>query len=175
MIRENLKFMNNIKTISLSLILFAAVIGVLVWFNDGKKRLEPAAVGGLSGGALIAKETYYDFGNVGIKNGLVNHEYILENASGKTVKIGKVSTSCMCTSAQLKIGDKTYGLFGMPGHGGASKANAIVKPGEKVFVKAIFDPAAHGPAGIGEVSREIYIDTGAAEPIILGFKVNVTP
>ena len=64
----------------------------------------------------------------------------------------------------------------MPGNGGGfTKAGVIVNPGENVIVKATFDPAAHGPAGIGEVSREIYIDTGADEPVVLGFKVNVTP
>lgn len=164
----------QIKTIIISLVLFTAVIGALVWFKSDKPR--SAAIDNIiSGGTLTAKETYYDFGNIGIKNGLVSHEYVLENVSDKPVKIGEVSTSCMCTSAELKIGGKTYGPFGMPGHGGVSKAGVIVNPGEKVIVKAIYNPAAHGPAGIGEVSREIYIDTGADKPLTLSFRVNVTP
>lgn len=164
----------QIKTITISLILFAAVISALIWFkSDNPKN---AAIDNIiSGGILTAKEINYDFGNVGIKNGLVSHDYILENASDKPVKIGEVSTSCMCTSAELKIGNKTYGPFGMRGHGGVVKANIVVNPGEKVVVKAIFDPAAHGPAGIGEVFREIYIDTGADRPFILSFRANVTP
>ena len=169
--------MNNIKTIALSLILFAAVIGALIWFNGENNELKTAAINnGDVGGILTADETNYDFGNIGIKNGLITHKYILENMSGKMVKIGEVSTSCMCTSAKLEIVGKIYGPFGMPGHGGGlTKAGAFVNPGEKVVVEATFDPAAHGPAGIGEVLREIYIDTGAEKPIVLGFKVNVTP
>lgn len=167
--------MNSIKTIIMSLILFIAVIGALVWFKSDKPQT--AAIDNtIVGGTLTAKETNYDFGNVGIKNGLVNHEYILENISGKIVKIGEVSTSCMCTSAQIKIGDNIYGPFGMPGHGGGfTKAGIIVNPGEKIIVKATFDPAAHGPAGIGEIEREIFINTGSEQPLILEFKVNVTP
>ncbi|KKQ90746.1 MAG: hypothetical protein UT16_C0031G0007 [Candidatus Azambacteria bacterium GW2011_GWA2_39_10] len=169
--------MNSIKTITLSLILFAAVIGALIWFNGKNNQPQTATInnGGASG-ILTATETDYDFGNIGIKNGLVNHEYVLENKSDKMIKISEVSTSCMCTSAKVIIGGKTYGPFGMPGHGGGfTKAGIIVNPREKVVVNATFDPAAHGPAGIGEVLREIYINTGADEPIVLGFKVNVTP
>ena len=100
----------------------------------------------------------------------------MENKSDKMIKISEVSTSCMCTSAKVIIGGKTYGPFGMPGHGGGfTKAGIFVNSREKVVVNATFDPAAHGPAGIGEVLREIYINTGADEPIVLGFKVNVTP
>lgn len=168
--------MENIKTITISLILLVLVIGGLVWFSGKNGRPQTAAIdSGSLGGILTAKETDYDFGNVGIKNGLVNHEYILENASDKTVKIGEVATSCMCTTAQLIVNGKTYGPFGMPGHLGVSKAGAIVNPGEKIIVKATFDPAAHGPTGIGEVFREIYIDAGADKPLTLSFRVNVTP
>ncbi|KKS74860.1 MAG: hypothetical protein UV48_C0026G0006 [Candidatus Azambacteria bacterium GW2011_GWA2_42_9] len=161
---------------ALSLILFAAVIGGLVWFGGKNGRSQTATINNeASGGILTVKEINYDFGDVGIKNGLIDHEYILENASDKMVKIGEVSTSCMCTSAEIKTGDKKYGPFGMPGHSGASRANIIVNSGEKIIVKATFDPAAHGPAGIGMVERAIFIDTGAAEPLTLTFKVNVTP
>lgn len=165
----------QIKTILISLILFIVVIGAFVWFKSDKPQIA-AIDNAVVGEALVAKETSYDFGDIGIKNGLVNHEYILENANDRIVKISEVSTSCMCTSANIKVGDKTYGPFGMPGHGGGfAKAGVIINPGEKVIVKATFDPAAHGPAGIGEVQREIYINTGGGQPLILGFKANVTP
>jgi len=169
--------MNSIKTIILSLILFTAVIGALIWFNGENNESKTATINNEDIGVILtANEANYDFGSVGIKNGLVTHKYILENTSGKMVKIGDVSTSCMCTSAKLEIGGKTYGPFGMPGHGGGlTKAGVFVNAGEKVVVEATFDPAAHGPAGIGEVLREIYIDTGADKPIILGFKVNIIP
>ena len=169
--------MNNIKTIALSLILFTAVIGAMIWFNGKNNEPQTATINnGGAGGILTADAINYDFGNIGIKKGFVNHEYVLENKSDKIIKISEVSTSCMCTSAKLEVSGKTYGPFGMPGHGGGfTKAGIIVNPGEKAVVNATFDPAAHGPAGIGEVQREIYINTGADEQMVLGFKVNVTP
>lgn len=169
--------MNNIKTIVLSLILFIAVIGALVWFGGKNREPQTAAIDNeTTGGILTAKEVFYDFGSVKINGGFVNHEYALLNASDKIVKIDEVSTSCMCTTAELKIGDKAYGPFGMPGHGGGfTKAGVIINPGEKIIVKAIFDPAAHGPAGIGLIEREIYLNTGSKEPVVLKFKANITP
>jgi len=165
----------QIKTIIISLVLLAAVVSALIWFGNRGNKPEPAAIGGLFGGVLTAKETAFDFGSVPIKGGLVNHEFTLENLSDKAVKIGEVSTSCMCTVAQVITGNKTYGPFGMPGHLGASKADAIVNPGEKVIVKATFDPAAHGPTGVGVVERQIFLNTGAAESVVLNFRANVTP
>lgn len=164
----------QIKLIIISLVLMAVVIGVLVWFGSGKSQ--PAAINaGFFGTQLTVGEANYDFGSVKINGGLVSHEYILENLSDKAVKIGEVFTSCMCTTARVTVGNKTYGPFGMPGHLSASKADAIVNSGEKVIVKATFDPAAHGPAGIGEIQRQIFLNTGVAKPIVLNFKAVVTP
>lgn len=165
----------QIKTIIISLVLLAAVVGALIWFGNGGNKPEPAAIGGLFGGVLTAKETAFDFGSVPINGGLVDHEFMLENLSDKAVKIGEVSTSCMCTSAKVIIGNKIYGPFGMPGHLGASKADAIVNPDEKIIVKVTFDPAAHGPTGVGMIERQIFLNIGTAEPLVLNFKANVTP
>ncbi len=162
----------QIKLISISLILMVLVIGGLVWIGN-KKEFQPATVGGFFGGTLTVKENFYDFGSVKINGGFANHEYVLENASDKIVKIGEVSTSCMCTTTQVMIGNKTYGPFGMPGHLGASKVNAVVNPGEKMVVKATFDPAAHGPTGIGMIERQIFVNIGAEQSLVLEFKANV--
>ena len=152
-----------------------AVIG-LVWLGGGFKSEAPtASINENYGGALTIEESNYDFGTVSMANGKVSKDFVLENQSQDNVKIGEVYTSCMCTEAEVKVGDKIYGPFGMPGHLSAGKANAVISPGEKVIVKAIFDPAAHGPSGVGPIERQISVDAGAKEPIILGFKAVVTP
>ena len=44
----------------------------------------------------------------------------------------------------------------MPGHGGVvPKANALVKAGELLDIEVVFDPNAHGPAGVGRIDRFI--------------------
>ncbi|OGD30386.1 hypothetical protein A2833_01990 [Candidatus Azambacteria bacterium RIFCSPHIGHO2_01_FULL_44_55] len=164
----------QINQISILLGFIVLVIAGLVWFG-GSGTKTPAIIDGAYAGTLIAKESKYDFGTVSMAKGLVSKEFTLENQSKDSVKIGEVSTSCMCTEAELKVGDKTAGPFGMPGHGGAPKANLIVKPGEKLVVKTIFDPAAHGPAGVGPIERQVMISTGAASPMVLEFKAIVEP
>jgi len=49
----------------------------------------------------------------------------------------------------------------MPGHAGPSKTNITVKPGESVVVETIFDPAAHGPSGVGLAERSVYLESNS--------------
>ncbi len=166
----------QLKQILTTLGLILLVVVGLIWIGGGfKSKVPTASINENYGGALTVEESSYDFGTVSMANGKVSKDFILENQSQGNVKIGEIYTSCMCTEAEVKVGDKTYGPFGMPGHLSAGKANAIIGPGEKVIVKTIFDPAAHGPSGVGPIERQISVDAGAKEPIILGFKAVVTP
>lgn len=166
----------QIKQISILLGLVAIVVVGLVWFSNNSKTETPtAAISGKSSGVLTFEKSQYDFGTVSMAKGKVSKEFTLENKSQEDVKIGEVFTSCMCTEAELKVGGRTAGPFGMQGHT-ASSANLIVKPGEEMIVKAIFDPAAHGPAGVGPTERQVAIYTSAGNnPIVLDFKAVVTP
>ncbi len=166
----------QIKNIVVLLGIITVVIAGLSWLTNGSKKAPTAAIGGETGGTLTIKESKYDFGTVSMTKGKVTKEFLLENKSDKNVQIGQVFTSCMCTEAELKVGNETAGPFGMQGHGLASTADLVVKSGETLTVKAIFDPAAHGPAGVGPIERQIAVFTSAGkDPIVLNFKAVVTP
>jgi hypothetical protein len=127
---------------------------------------------------LVAENAFYDFGTIVMKDGIVNTDYKLTNTGNETVTIGKVYTSCMCTTATIieETGNE-IGKFGMPGHRGIrSQANSEVAPGSSVIVKAFYDPAAHGPSGVGLAQRSIYLDTDstATPKIELRLKAMVT-
>lgn len=124
---------------------------------------------------LSAAETMYDFGDVSMAKGKVTRNFKVANNSGQPVNIGRVYTSCMCTEAKLMMGGESFGPYGMPGHGMTSSINKTMVPGSEADVEAIFDPAAHGPAGIGPVERAIYIETKNGAPLELKFRANVTP
>lgn len=165
----------KIKQISILFGFIILIILGLIWFGNLSVKT-PASVNGSYNGALTAKESSYDFGTISMARGKVSKEFILENKSNGSVRIGQVFTSCMCTSVELRAGDKFAGPFGMRGHGFSPDANLIVAPKDKLIVKAIFGPAAHGPAGIGPIERQITIFTSASkDPIILRFKAVVTP
>ncbi|MBI4100725.1 DUF1573 domain-containing protein [Candidatus Microgenomates bacterium] len=99
----------------------------------------------------------FEFGDVSMKNGVVTKTFILKNKTDRDLKVAKVETSCMCTEASIKVGDKESPYFGMPGHtSNPSWQTDILKNGE-AFVTAKFDPNAHGPSGVGFAKRVVRI------------------
>ncbi|MEE8435781.1 MAG: hypothetical protein V3S64_13435 [bacterium] len=81
----------------------------------------------------------------------------------------------MCTEATLVEGGERFGPFGMPGHGIIPEINRMVEPGDGVTVEAMFDPNAHGPAGIGRINRVISVLVGTRNKVELRFTAFVTP
>lgn len=127
-------------------------------------------------GELSATETFFDFGSISMAEGKVVKKFSIKNDSAETITVRKLYTSCMCTTAYLSVGDKKRGPFGMPGHGGAlTTTYQKISSGEEAEVEVIFDPAAHGPAGVGSISRVVTIEPEAGAPLELSFKANVTP
>lgn len=131
-----------------------------------------------SSASLIAQDPFYDFGNIIMKDGVVETTYQLTNTGDEPVTIGKVYTSCMCTTVSIIESDGSEkGVFGMPGHREArTSAESLVAPGDSITVKAVFDPAAHGPSGVGLAQRSIYLETNskATPKIELRLKAMVT-
>lgn len=168
------------KTILIILASLLAGGGLIFWsYNSTKTSSQEqnlVSPSGSESGLLTAAETNYDFGEVSMAKGLVEHKFVLKNNSTESVKVGRVETSCMCTVAFLLTKDgKEVGPFGMPGHGGpGGRADLTVAPGEEVVVRAVFDPAAHGPAGVGPIERQIVLEVGG-QPLFLDFKAVVKP
>lgn len=156
------------------------VSGVLVWFarpdknNSGGDNI--ASVSADEGGALVVEGiNNYDFGEISMANGKVNHQFKIKNTGAAKIVVEKMYTSCMCTVAALIKGDKRFGPYGMPGHGFVPKINEEINPSEEAVVEIVFDPTAHGPAGVGRIQREIIIENSAGQPIKLQFVAVVTP
>src|SRR3989304_1646746 len=128
-----------------------------------------------SNGKLTVEEKSYDFGTISIAAGQVRHSFKLSNASSESVVIEKLYTSCMCTKATLTYADEQSGPFGMPSHGAIPKINQEILSNTDAVVEVEFDPAAHGPAGVGKISRKAIMDNNAGLPIELNFTAFVTP
>lgn len=102
----------------------------------------------------------HDFSSISMAAGKVSYDYELTNETGEVLEISKLYTSCMCTEAFFVQGEKTRGPFGMPGHGlMVPSLDASLTPFEKATVRVVFDPAAHGPAGLGQVQRVVHLET----------------
>ncbi len=125
--------------------------------------------------ALASVSPFFDFGNISMAAGNVSHRYWIKNAGAAPLTITNLSTSCMCTVATLITPAGKKGPFGMTGHGLTTRVAEVLAPGETAQVEVVFDPAAHGPAGIGRTERIVTIGNDAGPPLELRFSALVTP
>ncbi|TSC81760.1 MAG: hypothetical protein G01um101420_865 [Parcubacteria group bacterium Gr01-1014_20] len=167
-----MKIKNIITFAIIALIVFGGVFVFSQNSNDDAKTLTQSA------SLLSAFEKDFDFGPISMKNGNVSKVFELKNEGVEPIAISKVYTSCMCTVAKITDAKGVVsGPFGMPGHGGGiSKADLEVAPGETIKVEAIFNPAAHGPSGVGLANRTIFIETNSSQTpkVELNFTATVT-
>lgn len=164
------------KTIIVSIVVIIA-FGLLFWGGKSASKQLPGAVpAATAASAFFVPETSYDFGTISMKNGNVSRRFSLGNSTEKPITITRVTTSCMCTEAFLLNGELRAGPFGMPGHGGfAPTLRETIQPGESRIVEAVFDPAAHGPAGVGTIERAVFIEDADGGVQTLTFRALVTP
>lgn len=171
------------KTTNIIILICVIIIGLFTWgyFSKGGT---PASVQGISEpnpsaskGLLTASEKIYDFGTISMKNGNVSRDFTVTNSGDKDVNVKTVLTSCMCTSALIVEPDGSIkGPFGMAGHGGSvPPANEIIKAGESRIIRVVFNPNAHGPAGVGPIDRFIDLTDASGSTLQLEIKAVVTP
>lgn len=152
------------------------VLGGLIWIARPDSSQNNNIVSVSSSGTLTVQEANnYDFGTISMSAGKVKHQFKVKNTSSEAVVVSKMYTSCMCTTAELIAGGKQFGPYGMPGHSAIPKIQGTINPNEEATVEVVFDPAAHGPAGVGRIQREIILENNAGQPIELQFAAIVTP
>lgn len=167
------------KTIIINLIVLA-VIGYLLVLSYQKSSSSTASVQNAAPtgekSALTADDVFYDFGLISMKNGNVTKAFTFTNPTGKDIIIHGLETSCMCTSALLVLPDgSTKGPFGMGGMGGVIATEDRVKPGESRTLRVVYDPNAHGPAGLGDIDRFITVTDTTGGTLRFEIKAVVTP
>ena len=151
-------------------------LGGLVWIAQPNAS-GPAApqIQASNGSLTVLEASRYDFGNISMAAGKVKYVFKIKNTGTEAVTINKMFTSCMCTSALLTVGERKIGPYGMPGHGFVPTINQVVQPAVEITVEAVFDPAAHGPAGVGQINRVITLENNAGAPVELQIAAFVTP
>lgn len=163
----------NKKAIITVVLITAAAIGLMAW---GYGRTSVPTEAQLNApAALAASETFYDFGAISMAKGKVDHAFRIANPTDRAITIRNLQTSCMCTVAYLVDGDSKEGPFGMPGMGGMTAADHVVPAGATQSIDVVFDPAAHGTAGVGNIDRFIYATEADGGTLQLEIKAVVTP
>lgn len=101
-------------------------------------------------------ETNYSWGEIPIDGGNVKKNFPIKNAGQDILKVFNVKTSCMCTTTRVLIQEQLSPPFGM--HSQSPWVGKIA-PGEEAQLEIVFDPAYHGPSGLGPITREILLET----------------
>lgn len=153
--QQNLKSKSKIKKITiislLSILIVGGIVFVFINFSKGKSQDTPK---------IEISPLEYDAGTVSMSAGLVKKTYEIKNVGNGNLEIDNIWTSCACTTAILKIGDRISPEFTMPGHKMAPIFwSETLKPGERGELEVIFDPAFHGLQGIGQALRAVYLST----------------
>lgn len=161
------------KTIIIGIIAVLGLMGIM-FLGRGSQTARVSRDFGTTS-SLTASEKLYDFGTISMKNGLVNHVFKVTNSSDKDVYVEKINTSCMCTSAYIESTNGKKGPFGMEGMGHLMPANEIIKAGESRDIKVVYDPNAHGPAGVGSIDRFVYLTDASGGTFQFEIKAEVTP
>lgn len=124
---------------------------------------------------LTSEAPFHAFGRISMAAGKVYHRYSIRNTGVSPLTITRIYTSCMCTAATLVTRSATRGPFGMAGHGIQPSVRERLAPGEVAQVDVVFDPAAHGPAGVGPTERVVTILNDVGPSLELRFNAMVTP
>lgn len=165
---------NDIKII-IGAILFTLLLIVGFAFLQTKSTKEAQEISTQQIQGVSSDPDFYNLGSVPIKGGVVAKEYKIKNTTGNTMNLSKIATSCMCTTAKIKIGDKETRFFGMEMSGDMNPpVNLELQSGEEATISVNFDPAAHGPQGVGPFDRIVwlYFKQGIKELKFSGTVVN---
>lgn len=150
----------NTKVI-IGIIVATAVIlvGAVMLLGNTSSGSVKGALEKVAGAKVEAVENNFDFKDIPYSGGNAIHEFKIKNSGDKDLKIGNMATSCMCTKVYLKTESGNGPEFGMKGHSASSDWTGTVAPGKEGSVVAVFDPTAHGPEGVGPMSRIISFET----------------
>ena len=169
------------KTIISIFLIVIGVTGLVLWSKSVDTKELDAREARKSSLVIEEKlslsEKLYDFGSISMKNGNVSTVFTVTNISDKDIKIPSLYTSCMCTQAYVLKQDGTKkGPYGMPGHGGVvPKVNEILRPREALQIEVVYDPNAHGPAGVGLIERAVILEDENKNMVEFIFRASVTP
>ncbi len=148
--------MKSNKLIITISILTLIILGLGVWLLTKPTSGSQLGTSVASGGKAEVPVTEFDWGTIDYGGGDVTAEFDIANSGVAPLSVSEVSTSCMCTTAQVIINGQNSPFFGM--HQKSSWIGRIPAGGQ-AKLKVVFDPAFHGPSGVGPVTRQIVMTT----------------
>lgn len=123
---------------------------------------------------ISVSETKKDLGTISQQDGTVTAEFVIKNEGESDLVIGKLSSSCGCTSGSVIYQDQEGPRFYMSGHGydeADPDWSVTIAPGDEAVVKVYYDPTVH-PDLTGPVTRTLSIHSN--DPVDFETKLTIT-
>jgi|SRR3989344_2759516 len=117
------------------------------------------------------EERSFAWGEIKYDGAKAAKTFKIKNAGTDTLKVWNVKTSCACTSAQIRVGQDSSPLFSM--HTNSSWVGQI-SPGAEAELEVVFDQRYHGPSGVGQITRQITMQTNDSSSPSLEFSLSGT-
>ncbi len=160
------------KKVIMGILVFTALIIVGAILFSGNSPQGGASLQKTAGASLQTFETSFDFKDIKYSGGNVERAFKIKNSGTADLTIANLSTSCMCTQVFFQKASIVSPRFGMQGHSSESGWKGVLKQGEEASIVAVFDPTAHGPSGVGPISRLVSFETNDPDHPYVEFAFN---
>lgn len=146
----------NDKKIIIGFVVLTLLILVGGVFVLSSTNTAPVKITASQNAKIEIDQKTFDWGNIPYSGGNATKTFNIKNTGTDALKLTGVKTSCDCTKAQISIDGKTSPYFSM--HSTSSWVGEVA-PGKEAQLQVIFDPAFHGPTGVGPMERLISVET----------------
>lgn len=147
--------MNDKKIIIGFVVLTLLILGGGVYILS-VTTTNPATISSSQNAKASVDQKTHDWGTIPYSGGNISKTFTIKNTGTDILQLTNIKTSCACTFAQLIIDGKTSPKFGM--HTTSSWAGEVAA-GKEASLTVVFDPAFHGPTGVGPMERLISMQT----------------
>ncbi len=158
----------NDKKIIIGLIVITVLIlggGIFVLSSTATA---PAKITASQNAKAEVSQKTFDWGNIPYSGGNATKAFTIKNIGTDVLKLSGIKTSCVCTKAQISVDGKTSPYFSM--HSTSSWVGEVA-PGKEAELTVIFDPAFHGPTGVGPIERLVSMETNDTQNPNLEFSL----
>lgn len=147
--------MNDKKFIILTIVLTAVLLFGGIFFLS-KTTNTPQISASQNAKAFVVDPTSFDWGTIPMSKGNAVKTFTIKNEGTDALKLYNIKTSCHCTKAYITINGVDGPRFGMSD---LSSWIGEVPAGQDAKLTAVFDPAYHGPQGVGPINRFVSVET----------------
>lgn len=156
--KSTLHFVQGKAIMKFPILIIGATVLLLVggMFFLGKQPVGSVALQKNDAASFSTDHDRFDWGTISYDGGKASHRFTVTNDGTTSLSVANLKTSCMCTTVQFLSPAGNSPILAM--HQKSSWQGTLT-PGDVADIDVVFDPAYHGPQGVGPIERVVSFDT----------------